>query len=198
MSRRRPFRSRLLLLTLLIALALVPRLGAAISEPLSSSSPVVPWGDRVVREGIALQVAVEPVEGKNEGLRARDRVSFRFRISDAETGRPLAGLRPAAWMQPLADGESVDPQACVREMEGAAGWELVRPPSLDRLELGLAERVRPGTYETVARLGRPGRYEVAFYSGAPRLVHCFEVQVRPSGVLAGLAGLARHAGAVGR
>jgi hypothetical protein len=168
----------LLVLPLVCALTLGgTRSATAISEPLASSASV-PWGDRLVREGISLQVAVEPLQGRSEGLRARDRVAFRFRISDVETGRPLAGLRPAAWMQPLAAGESVDPQACVREMEGAAGWELVRPPSLDRLDLGLSERQRPGTYEAVARLGRPGRYEVAFYSGAPRLVHCFEVEVR--------------------
>jgi len=36
---------------------------------------------------------------------------------------------------------------------------------------------RPGTYEALARMGRPGRYGVAFFLGSPRLVHCFEVEV---------------------
>ncbi|HVT59835.1 MAG TPA: YncE family protein [Thermoanaerobaculia bacterium] len=35
----------------------------------------------------------------------------------------------------------------------------------------------PGTYDAVARLPRPGRYDVAFYLDAPRLFHCFEVTV---------------------
>jgi YVTN family beta-propeller protein len=37
----------------------------------------------------------------------------------------------------------------------------------------------PGTYETVARLRRPGRFEVALFLDAPRLVHCFPLEVAP-------------------
>ncbi|HEV8579334.1 MAG TPA: cytochrome D1 [Thermoanaerobaculia bacterium] len=38
----------------------------------------------------------------------------------------------------------------------------------------------PGTYETVARVPRSGRYRVAFFLDAPRLVQCFELAVAPS------------------
>jgi DNA-binding beta-propeller fold protein YncE len=42
----------------------------------------------------------------------------------------------------------------------------------------------PGSYETVAQLRRPGRFEVAFFLDAPRLVQCFEVTVAPDPALA--------------
>jgi hypothetical protein len=132
----------------------------------------------VARDGIELKVAVAPV-GRAEGaLRERDRVAFRFEIAD-ETGRPIPSLRPAAWLEPLAAGETADPTACVEEMELDAGWTLVKSPAL--LDLNLRQGKRPGTYEGAVRLGRPGRYEVAFFLGSPRLVHCFEVEVQPAG-----------------
>jgi YVTN family beta-propeller protein len=42
----------------------------------------------------------------------------------------------------------------------------------------------PGSYETVAQLRRPGRFEVAFFLDAPRLLHCFELTVAPDPALA--------------
>lgn len=155
-----------------LAIFLAPLRVSAISQSLPS---LLPWGDRVVRDGIELQVAVAP-EGRP--FKERDRVTFLFRVAD-EAGRPMAGLRPAAWLEPLAPGQSVDPAACVREMETGSGWKLVKAPAL--LDLDLREGERPGTYEAFARMGRPGRYGVAFFLGSPRLVHCFEVEVQPSG-----------------
>lgn len=170
--------SRILSVVALSLAILAPLRVSAISQSIPT---LLPWGDRVVRDGIELQVAVAP-EGR--ALRERDRVTFRFRIAD-EAGRPIAGLRPAAWMEPLAPGQSVDPMACVREVETGSGWKLVKAPVL--LDLELREGERAGTYEALARMGRPGRYGVAFFLGSPRLVHCFEVEVRPAGrVRAGL------------
>lgn len=161
--------SRLLSAFALAVVILAPTQVSAISQSLPT---LLPWGDRVVREGIGLEVAVAP---QGRALRERDRVTFRFRIAD-EAGRPIAGLQPAAWLEPLAPGQTVDPSSCVREMETGSGWTLVKTPTL--LDLDLREGERPGTYEALARMGRPGRYGVAFFLGSPRLVHCFEVEVQ--------------------
>ena len=155
------------------ALSLFLMVSLRVSAISQSIPALLPWGDRVVRDGIELEVAVAP-EGR--AFRERDRVTFRFRIAD-EAGRPMPGLRPAAWMEPLAPGQSVDPMACVRELETGSGWKLVKAPAL--LDLDLREGDRPGTYEALAHMGRPGRYGVAFFLGSPRLVHCFEVEVQP-------------------
>lgn len=159
-------------LALLFAAALLASQVEAISTTRSSSG--LPWGDRVARD-LALQVAVEPLDrAPGSPFRERDRVAFRFRVSEVGSDIPLPGLRPAAWVEPLKDGEAVDPAACVREVEGSSGWTLAQGPPLDLREAA------GGTYEVVTRLGRPGRYEVAFFLGSPRLVHCFEVEVLPA------------------
>ena len=44
------------------------------------------------------------------------------------------------------------------------------------VDRSLKER-SPGAYETVARLGQPGRYTVALFLDAPRTVRCFEIDV---------------------
>ena len=44
------------------------------------------------------------------------------------------------------------------------------------VDRSLKERA-PGSYETVARLGRSGRHALAFYLNSPLIVHCFDVTV---------------------
>ncbi|MGH8510058.1 MAG: cytochrome D1 domain-containing protein [Gammaproteobacteria bacterium] len=51
------------------------------------------------------------------------------------------------------------------------------------VDRSLRER-SPGIYETTARLGRAGLYDVAFLLDAPPRVHCFEVAVEPNPDLA--------------
>ncbi len=151
----------------------LPSAGRAISET-AWSGPSIPWWNQIVDDGIALQVDIGPLDVARGGvLRARDEIAFRFRLYDAATGLPLAGLAPSAWVELIPEGEPFDPERCggraVRTLAGA-------PLS------GLAEQSRPGTYETVARLGRAGRYEVLFLVETPRVVQCFQVDVRPGRV----------------
>jgi YVTN family beta-propeller protein len=44
--------------------------------------------------------------------------------------------------------------------------------------------VKPGVYETVARLGRAGRYDLALYTQSPRLIHCFPLELKEDPKLA--------------
>ncbi|GJM32048.1 MAG: hypothetical protein DHS20C18_10490 [Saprospiraceae bacterium] len=36
----------------------------------------------------------------------------------------------------------------------------------------------PGVYQTAAKLRDPGRYDIAFFMNAPRLIHCFQLEVQ--------------------
>jgi hypothetical protein len=47
------------------------------------------------------------------------------------------------------------------------------------VDRSLKERSDRGVYETVGRLPAPGRYRVAFYLDAPRVVACFPAEVAP-------------------
>jgi YVTN family beta-propeller protein len=51
------------------------------------------------------------------------------------------------------------------------------------VDRSLQEKSRPGTYETTTQLRRPGRYQVAVFLDAPRIVHCFAAEVLPDPVL---------------
>lgn len=51
-----------------------------------------------------------------------------------------------------------------------------QPRAVLAVDRSLKERA-PGSYETVARLRRPGRHTLAFYLDSPLLVHCFDVMV---------------------
>ncbi|HBL25871.1 MAG TPA: cytochrome D1 [Acidobacteria bacterium] len=51
-----------------------------------------------------------------------------------------------------------------------------QPRAVLVVDRSLKER-KPGSYETVARLPRPGHYLVAFFLDAPRAVHCFPLTV---------------------
>lgn len=147
-------------------------------EDVRLARPGIPWLQRVIRDGIALQVDLESLNAPGGGeLRERDHVAFRFRVYDTTTGQSLNGLGPVAWMGPVSEGRdgkraAVDPDRCAAE---AVQIVTKGRPS------ALREMVQPGTYETVTRLGRPGRYEVVFFLEAPRMVHCFQVEVRPRG-----------------
>jgi DNA-binding beta-propeller fold protein YncE len=51
-----------------------------------------------------------------------------------------------------------------------------QPRAVLVVDRSLKERA-PGNYETVAQLRRPGHYALAFFLDAPRIIHCFDVEV---------------------
>jgi hypothetical protein len=159
----------------LCGLTLLPLLAAPglALDDVRSAFPGIPWLQRIVREGISLQVDLQPLAGRDDGeLRARDRVAVRLRLADVATGQPLEDLGPVAWLGPAPQGWGVDPERC-----SAEAGEIVANGSPEPLR----ETTRPGTYETVTRFDRPGRYELVFFVGSPRLVHCFQIEVQPRG-----------------
>lgn len=154
------------------ALTLLALPGRAL-EDVRSAVPGIPWLQRIVRDGISLQVDLQPLAGRDDGaLRAKDRVAVRLRLADVSTGQPLEDLGPVAWLGPAPEGWGLDPERCSQEAGEIAASGAPEP---------LRETTRPGTYETVTRFDRPGRYELVFFVGSPRLVHCFQVDVQPRG-----------------
>ena len=54
-----------------------------------------------------------------------------------------------------------------------------QPRAVLVVDRGLRERGRPGSYEATVRLPGPGRYRLPFFLDAPRVLHCFEVELQP-------------------
>ncbi|MEM7354258.1 MAG: cytochrome D1 [Acidobacteriota bacterium] len=95
------------------------------------ADPASPVGGRVVREGIAIELEIEPVSDaprSSPALREGDTVTFRFRIHDTLTETPLAGVYPAAWMD-LRPAD--DATTCRDKVEAFIGGSLFAPPELD-------------------------------------------------------------------
>jgi len=116
-------------------LPLLTLLGAATAAAAGkegASPSETPSGRRVVAGGIALELAVEPVSpggGTAAEPREGDAV-VRFRLSDAATGTPLAGVSPAAWMDLLRGGESAGGN-CTSRVKEILSESLFNRPAVD-------------------------------------------------------------------
>jgi YVTN family beta-propeller protein len=55
-----------------------------------------------------------------------------------------------------------------------------QPMAAQVVDRSLRERASPGVYQTVAKLPKPGLYDVVFFLDSPRFVNCFEFAVEPN------------------
>ena len=54
--------------------------------------------NRIVRQGLSVELSMRPTKGESDQLVAGDWVDVTFRITDAGSGTPLQGSFPAAWV----------------------------------------------------------------------------------------------------
>lgn len=89
---------------------------------------------KAVKEGIAIEMEVEPLQG--DVLREAEYARVRFKFSDS-TGNPLSGLYPAAWMERLGakagliESPEGAPPDCKKKVESFIGGSLLSRPELD-------------------------------------------------------------------
>jgi YVTN family beta-propeller protein len=109
-------------------------------EPKSAPDPPVSElrsapGLHFTRAGTAVDVEIVPlgVAGvrPKSALCSGDDVTFRIRISDAATGRPIVGAKPAAWLAARAPGEPRDAGSLTRKVARLARGDPLDPPELD-------------------------------------------------------------------
>jgi len=70
---------------------------------------------RFVHEGVAVELSVESLEaGKGEDATPTEgkQASVRFKITDANTGSPVTGLHPSAWIDRREAGATDDAKNC--------------------------------------------------------------------------------------
>lgn len=112
----------------------------AAAGPETAKSPDPALRARTVLAGIAVDVSVEPLAtpgaapGAPGGLVEGTPARFRFTLTDAATGAPLAGAYPAAWMDrrpPEAPHDPTDPDRCRRRVESLLGGGFLGRSELD-------------------------------------------------------------------
>jgi YVTN family beta-propeller protein len=90
---------------------------------------------RFTRAGTAIEAELAPIgaRGDREGgnARAGDDVRFRVRISDAATGRPMTGVKPAAWLAARVEGEPRDAGSLTHKIAALARGDPLASPELD-------------------------------------------------------------------
>lgn len=113
--------------SLLIAAAALAAILAvwAIQSGAGGGKPKAPV---ISREGLNVSFSVTPVTAPNDPLRAGEIARLTLSITDAGTGKPVSGLLPAGWIDPLQEDAQLDREAC-RTAAGTylAGYLGIRP-----------------------------------------------------------------------
>jgi YVTN family beta-propeller protein len=123
-----PSANSLCLIALLASSTLLPAiLGRTQERKPSGNASAVKFD--VVKENVALSLALDPVDSRAKGLHESEDVFFRIRVHDAVSGAPITGLHPAAWMSRRAPQDHAPCAARVAEFLGAK--TLAADPDLD-------------------------------------------------------------------
>ncbi len=96
---------------------------------LAASAPTPPTVQRIVHEGIAVELSVDPLSAKGAAPKAGDFARVRLRVSDA-SGAPVTGLSPAVWLDRAVRGEEMA-ATCKPKVESFLGGSWLSRPSLD-------------------------------------------------------------------
>ncbi|MEH6409612.1 MAG: cytochrome D1 domain-containing protein [Hyphomonas sp.] len=92
-------------------------------------APVTEAGAQVIeREGLRVAFAVSPVGRPGEPVKAGEIARLSLQITNSQTGKPVSGLYPAAWIDPQSESEELTQESC-RAAAGTylSGYVGVRP-----------------------------------------------------------------------
>lgn len=92
-------------------------------------APVPEAGAQVIeREGLRVAFAVSPVGRPGEPVKAGEIARLSLQITNSQTGKPVSGLYPAAWIDPQSGSEELTQESC-RAAAGMylSGYVGVRP-----------------------------------------------------------------------
>ena len=105
-----------------------------LSAPAAAGTPPAAVHDRLEREGIRMDVSLEPIDGEASALLENAPVRVRVKVSEKGTGALLNGLYPAGWLDllPAVDdptGEALG--SCQDKVEAFIGGSLLSKPEVD-------------------------------------------------------------------
>ena len=124
-------KSNLIPLALSLLVAASAAAAPVATAPATDAAPAAPpLVQTLDHEGVAIEVRVEPVDGGTSLVEGQS-VHVAVSVADGHTGRPLAGLYPAAWMDLLPPGADAEGEACQQKAEGFLGGSLLARAELD-------------------------------------------------------------------
>jgi YVTN family beta-propeller protein len=105
--------------------------------PLAAAEPAkAPKTQKVVKEGLAIELSVTPVDGTDRPLLEGDFARVRLEVKDNLSGAPVSRIYPGAWMDredPAAGRPAGAPDAavCKKKVESFIGGSILSRPALD-------------------------------------------------------------------
>ena len=109
-----------------------PIASVALAAAFAAASVAAPPSQSLVRDGVAVDFALLPLEAEAAAPLAGDPARVRFTITDTTTGRPLARLHPAAWFSRRGGrpGEA-RPQTAAEKVQELLGGSIFSQAELD-------------------------------------------------------------------
>lgn len=102
------------------------------SPARADSDPRAP--QTYTREGVSVELSVEPLsgeKGKPGQLIAGTEAVVRFKVFDANAGKPLTNLRPAAWLDRREGEQSTGAKECREKVQSFLQPDFSRRPAID-------------------------------------------------------------------
>lgn len=84
------------------------------------------------REGVSVEFTIEPVaRGKGPELLDGTEATVRFKITDANAGKAISNLRPAAWLDRRKEGAAPDAKGCREKVQSFLQASFSDRPDID-------------------------------------------------------------------
>jgi YVTN family beta-propeller protein len=119
---------------LCLAFLFLPAVSAIAGSGETDTPAVGREPQRIVQEGIAVETSITPLAGEQKegaNLLEGEDALVRFRITDAATGTPMAGLHPSAWMDARTGDSAADPKVCREKVQSFLKGSLNARPEVD-------------------------------------------------------------------
>lgn len=104
------------------------------TPPQTSSSESPRTSQTYTQEGVSVEFSMEPLsprKSKTAELVAGTEATVRFKIVDANEGKAVSNLRPAAWIDRREAGQSSDAKECRKKVQSFLQPSYDKRPSID-------------------------------------------------------------------
>lgn len=106
------------------------------AKPATAATPAATPGpvrgpQKIVKEGVEVELTVEPAAGGSSELLAGQDAVVRFRVRDKATGTPLSGVRPSAWVSRRSTPAPTDAVQCREKVQSYMQGSLRARPDVD-------------------------------------------------------------------